>query len=158
MKKEPFELYTFDGFSTGKIAICRQPNSSNDFQKIKAWCADIIVTMTTLDEFEINNFPEKISHCTKTWMHLPVNDFDIPMENLEKEITQLLEILNSNGRILIHCKGGQGRSGMIAMKLLVEQGQDPQNALNIIREHRIYAVETKKQKNWASNRYCKRTN
>ena len=34
MKKEPFELYTFDGFSTGKIAICRQPNSSNDFQKI----------------------------------------------------------------------------------------------------------------------------
>ena len=91
-------------------------------------------------------------------MHLPVNDFDIPMENLEKEITQLLEILNSNGRILIHCKGGQGRSGMIAMKLLVEQGQDPQNALNIIREHRIYAVETKKQKIWASNRYCKRTN
>lgn len=158
MKKEPFELYTFNGFSKGKIAICRQPHSSNDFQKIKAWNADVIVTMTTLNEFGIDNFPKKISNCTKTWMHLPVNDFDIPRENIDKEIIKLLEILNSNGRILIHCMGGQGRSGMFAMKLLVEQGQDPQNALNEIRKHRIYAVETEKQKIWASNRYCKKTN
>ena len=87
-----------------------------------------------------------------------MDDFDIPAENISLIIEELLNLLNSNKRILIHCKGGQGRSGMFAMRLLVEQGLDPNKAIKKIRKIRPYAIETKQQENWASKKYCNKSN
>lgn len=158
MNQQPFKLFSINGYHKGKLTICRQPFSNEEFHKIKAWEADAIVTMTNKEEFEIDDFEKKMSICSVRWIHLPVKDFDTPTENINIIICELLDLLESNKRILIHCKGGQGRSGMIAMRLLVEQGLAPDSALNRIRKVRPLAVETEMQKDWASKRYCNKAN
>ncbi|MDB3875810.1 dual specificity protein phosphatase family protein [Amylibacter sp.] len=158
MTKEPFKIFTYNEYTLGEIGICREPHTIAEFNNVKEWDADVIVTMTQVEEFGIDNFKKKISDCCIRWLHLPVDDFDIPSENISLIIEELLNLLNSNKRILIHCKGGQGRSGMLAMRLLVEQGLDPNKALKKIRKIRPYAIETKQQENWASKKYCNKSN
>ena len=52
--------------------------------------------------------------------------------------------------LLLHCRGGQGRSGMIALRLLVERGEAPDAGLTRLRQARPGAVETAAQLAWAS--------
>jgi protein-tyrosine phosphatase len=57
--------------------------------------------------------------------------------------------LNNNRSILVHCYAGVGRSGMIALRLLVERGANPEDALTQIRKVRPGAVERPAQYEWA---------
>ncbi|MDG0986802.1 MAG: protein-tyrosine phosphatase family protein, partial [Paracoccaceae bacterium] len=52
-------------------------------------------------------------------------------------------------RILVHCRGGCGRTGMIVLRIMVEFGENPDKALQRLRRIRPCAVETKDQENWA---------
>jgi hypothetical protein len=42
---------------------------------------------------------------------------------------RLPERLNAGENILVHCRGGLGRAGMIAARSLVETGVDPEDAM-----------------------------
>ena len=57
--------------------------------------------------------------------------------------------LRGGGRVLIHCMGGCGRSGMAALKLMVACGELPGPALARLRMVRPCAVETEEQLLWA---------
>ena len=48
--------------------------------------------------------------------------------------------------MLVHCRGGLGRAGTVAARLLVEFGEGPDEAMRRVREARSrYAIETKSQ-------------
>jgi predicted protein tyrosine phosphatase len=146
----PFEIYSFDGFSCGQLAICPEPTDQKSFDKIRAWGPDTVVTMITVDEFTNPDLAANIANTTQQWMQAAVADFGAPESDFSDVIAHLLSALEEDGRVLIHCKGGQGRSGMLAMRLLVEQGEKPVTALKRIRDVRPGAVETKEQEIWAS--------
>ena len=150
MTEKPFEVYEFAGFSAGVLAICPEPVEESAFTEISDWNADVIVTMTSVEEFARDDFAAKISQTAAQWMQAMVTDFGVPDSDFSVVIARLLTILNNNGRVLIHCKGGQGRSGMLAMRLLVEQGEPAIDALSRIRKVRANAVETIQQEQWAS--------
>ncbi|MDP7292161.1 MAG: hypothetical protein QF497_08015, partial [Verrucomicrobiota bacterium] len=50
--------------------------------------------------------------------------------------------------IVLHCKGGLGRTGTIAARLLVELGMTPGNAILAVREARPGAIETSAQETY----------
>ncbi len=54
------------------------------------------------------------------------------------------------GRVLVHCMGGCGRSGMALLRLMVESGEPADRALARLRAVRPCAVETPEQLAWAS--------
>jgi len=58
-------------------------------------------------------------------------------------------MLHGGGRVVVHCRGGCGRSGMVALRLMVECGEDRFSALTRLRGVRDCAVETKGQLHWA---------
>lgn len=152
MTVKSFEIYEFAGFSAGVLAICPEPVADEAFGKISDWKPDVVVTMTSVEEFARDDFAAKITKTGPQWMQTAVTDFGIPECDFSVAITRLLESLSNNGRVLIHCKGGQGRSGMLAMRLLVEQGEPAIYALNRIRTIRPNAVETIQQEQWASQK------
>lgn len=81
---------------------------------------------------------------------LRIDDVDIPDATFEKSWetagAQLREELFRGGKILIHCKGGLGRSGMIAARLIVELGAaTPEEAIRRVRVSRLGAIETRAQ-------------
>ncbi len=152
MSSDPFKIHEVPGGRSGRIAICRQPESDADFELVVDWQADIIVTMTIVDEFPNNSFSSDIARCAPLWMQVPVADFGVPDYDFSVILDRLGDILTKDGCVLIHCKGGQGRSGMLAMRLLVDQGEQPRSALQRIRQVRTNAVETVEQEQWASQK------
>jgi hypothetical protein len=150
MTEKPFEIYEFAGFSAGVLAICPEPVEDDAFTKISDWAPDVVVTMTSVEEFARDDFAAKIAGISPQWIQATVADFGVPESDFSAVITRLLACLTEGGRVLIHCKGGQGRSGMLAMRLLVEQGEPSTDALARIRAARPNAVETIQQEQWAS--------
>ncbi len=149
---EPFAIYELDGFGAGKLALCRQPNRAENFDDIANWQPSVVVTHTQEEEFpKIEpSLPMCFLQADYDWLHLPIVDFGVPnTQDWGDALNDLLGTLNAGGRVLAHCKGGQGRSGMLLLRLLVSQGENPEAALARIRKIRPHAVETDEQHNWA---------
>jgi len=153
---EPFALHIVDGHGAGQIAVCRQPGQSGDLvgdlQIINDWTPTHVVTMTTEAEFP-TGLPHAFGAADFEWLHLPIADFGAPHARdaalFRAALTRLGHELAHDKRIVIHCRGGLGRSGMMALRLLIEQGEPPHSALHRLRLARDGAVETKEQYVWA---------
>ena len=87
-------------------------------------------------------------------LHFPIKDLAVDQEkNLWDPIsTNIHQKINDGDKILVHCRGGCGRTGMIVLRIMVEFGEDPDEALERLRKVRPCAVETKAQENWARMR------
>ena len=57
--------------------------------------------------------------------------------------------VRQGGRVLIHCRMGKGRSGMAALRLMIEIGERPTEALQRIRSVHPMAIETHDRMTWA---------
>ena len=86
------------------------------------------------------------------WLHLPIVDVDIPRAPFVAAwVTagpRLHGWLREGRRILLHCKGGLGRTGTIAATLLIEQGTAPAAAILAVRAARDGTIETPAQLAW----------
>ena len=86
------------------------------------------------------------------WLLLPIRDVDVPDSLFEKkwvsEGKKLRALLTEGRNVLVHCRGGLGRSGTIAARLLIERGMEPDKAISLVRKHRPGAIETSKQEDY----------
>jgi ADP-ribosyl-[dinitrogen reductase] hydrolase len=83
------------------------------------------------------------------WFHLPIADVSAPDGSFETAWTeagrQLRSRLRNGFDIVVHCKGGLGRAGTVAARLLSELGMEPADAIQAVREARPGAIETDEQ-------------
>tara|TARA_Y100001970_G_scaffold121155_1_gene150284 strand:+ start:723 stop:1250 length:528 start_codon:yes stop_codon:yes gene_type:complete len=97
-------------------------------------------------------FVRKIYSHNLKWIHMPIVDLKAPDHNfMEKwQITKVLlkNDLIEGKNIILHCMGGKGRSGTIAAILLIEFGTKHKEAIEIVREKRKGAIETKEQEDF----------
>ena len=158
---EAFSIATvpFDG--GGRIGICRLPGLfgalDSDVRAIVAWSPKIVVSMTEqaeMDRCGAGDLRIRLANAAIDWAHLPFRDYcgpDRAGANAWPGLAaRLHEVLDDGGAILLHCRGGLGRSGMIALRILVERGEDVNVALARLRAARPGAVETDAQLVWAS--------
>mgnify|MGYP003345722415 CR=1 FL=1 len=61
-------------------------------------------------------------------------------------------LLRAGANVPVHCKGGLGRAGMMAARLLVELGQPADEAIRAVRRARPGAIETPSFINSFNNR------
>lgn len=144
----------------GTLALASLPGRDGDYRGdldvFHEWQPGIVITMTTREELVAvggENFSWDIQTMGSRWHHLPVPDFGVPEGEIEArwpEVSQSVRhALKGGGRVIVHCKAGCGRSGMVALRLMVESGEDKLEALNRLRGLRDCAVETKEQLSWA---------
>lgn len=145
----------------GTLAIASLPGRGGDYAGDMAAFGEfkpsLVMTMVTEAELGLTgaaSFGIDIQALGSRWFHLPVEDYGYP-----KPATVQLWVtassaaraaLKGGGRVLVHCKGGCGRSGMAALRLMVEMGEDPEQALKRLRAVRPCAVETEEQLGWAA--------
>jgi len=122
-----------------------------------AWEPALVLTMTTGEELAhagAGTIGADLAAAGVVWRHLPVPDFSAPPPETVRrwpEASGLAhEILSNGGKILAHCFGGCGRSGMAVMRLMVEAGEEPVRALARLRQVRPCAVESAAQQGWAA--------
>lgn len=129
----------------------------SDLAAILQWGAGLVLTMTTsmeLDRVGATGFADDLAAAGVLWRHLPIPDFGAPPPEtaaLWPEASERAhEVLSVGGRVLAHCYGGCGRSGMALMRLMIEAGEDADPALERLRDVRPCAVEREAQRAWAA--------
>ncbi len=120
-----------------------------DLQTIKDWGASTLVSLMEGHEFEkfqVTELGTKAEAMGFEWHHLPIKDVAIPDERFEASWVysgrRLRDLLSQGQKIVIHCKGGLGRTGTIAGRLMIELGETADDAINAIRAARPGSIET----------------
>ena len=160
MEQSKFDIYPIN-VGAGQIALSPIPGRFGTYEDnlstILHWAPDLVLTMTTqaeLDRMGATGFGDDLRAVGIVWCHLPIIDFGAPDKDVRAKwgevSAQAAQVLSTGGKILSHCFGGCGRSGMAALRLMVEAGEDPQSALARLRGVRPCAVETEAQLAWAS--------
>lgn len=145
----------------GRIGISALPGGSGDLtgdvNAIADWGASLVVTLVgdaELGPGDQGQLSDLLAARDVAWHHLPVTDFGVPSADVAAEWPEVAasanRILDDDGRVLVHCRGGCGRSGMIALRLMIDRGEAPNEALSRLRDVRSCAVETEAQFLWAS--------
>jgi len=63
-------------------------------------------------------------------------------------IERILVAARAGQTVVIHCRGGLGRSGTVAAACLVALGHQPADAIELVRSARPGAVESTSQERW----------
>lgn len=126
-----------------------------DLQVIRHWGATTVVTLIEDHEFQmlgVQTIAQDVRALGMSWLHLPIVDVSIPDHRFEDvwviEGPKLHKRLDAGERILIHCRGGLGRTGLVAGRILVERGCNPKIAVQRVRAVRPHAIETSAQERY----------
>jgi ADP-ribosylglycohydrolase len=110
------------------------------------------VSLVESDEFRwcgVPGFADAVARSGIDWHHLPIKDVNIPDAMFEARWAYhghvLRERLRNGERVLVHCRGGLGRAGLVSARLLIELGMYPDVAITKVRQARPGAIETDDQ-------------
>lgn len=125
---------------------------ATDLDVIAAWGARLVLTLVEpheLQELQVPHLGRDILARGIEWRHLPIADYSVPTDLFEQQWIvhgqEIRTLLRSGSDVLVHCRGGLGRAGMIAARLLVELGLPPDQAIRDVRRVRKGAIETSAQ-------------
>ena len=124
-----------------------------DLDQVRDYGCSAVLTLVQDHELEMLDV---LDMCTRVeergmaWLHCPIPDFGPPGGAFESAWVdagaQARGILSGGGKLVCHCRGGIGRAGTIASRLLIELGvATPEEALRRVRKARPGAVETWEQ-------------
>ena len=155
---------------TGKLFLTCFPGLNEEkifdqdlFQSILSTFSELgcstIVSLIEDKEFDEicgkENFLDQIRKYDYQWHHLPIVDFKVPDKEFFRNWGQVclslkLELQRGNS-IVLHCKGGIGRSGTVAAMLLIEYGEENSVAIQHVRQKRQGAIENQLQEDFVLN-------
>lgn len=146
----------------GQLGLCPAPGRYGDYAAdlaaVLAWEPAVCLTMTAASELErigAGALGADLAAAGVEWRHLPIRDFGAPAGDTAADWPAASEAaraaLKRGDRVLTHCFGGCGRSGMAVLRLLVELGEPADQALARLRAVRPCAVETEAQRTWAAS-------
>ena len=129
-----------------------------DVAAIATWHPSAVLTLLEAHEFLRLGVPE-LARALKAagleWHHLPITDMGTPGPDFVRAWARarqrVLGFLGGGERVLVHCAGGLGRSGMLAAMLLAELGVSPTDAIRRVRAARPGAIETEAQAAFVAN-------
>lgn len=123
-----------------------------DLATIRAWGATVVVTLIDDNELLSLAVPAlgaAVERLGMHWWHLPIRDVDVPDQRFAAAwplaSADIHVRLDRGERVLIHCRGGLGRTGLVAGVVLVERGAQPAQAIAQVRTARPGAIETRAQ-------------
>lgn len=80
------------------------------------------------------------------YLHLPTIDDDAPsIEHFDRGVDFIREVINTGGKVYIHCGAGVGRAPSMAAAYLMAEGDSLENALDKIKRVRPFITITPPQ-------------
>jgi protein-tyrosine phosphatase len=126
-----------------------------DLDRLKhEYQVEILLTLLETCEFEklrIPNFRDRVqAHQIESW-HFPIADFGTPthMDELIELVDRILQTLQAGKTLVIHCKAGLGRTGLVTAACLIAIGYTPNDAFAHVRQARPGSLETPEQEAYA---------
>jgi protein-tyrosine phosphatase len=154
----PKEIYWLDGSWPGKLAVGPRPRGGDWLKDdIAAWKrtdVDAVLSLLTPEEerdLDLRDEAGEVRAQGMDFTSFPIPDRQIPRS--EAKWAEALEgvdrMLSTGKNVLVHCRQGIGRSGLVATCLLVKKGMSPGAAVESVSAARGMPVpETEGQRDW----------
>jgi protein-tyrosine phosphatase len=114
------------------LYISGHPDHSNDFLSRGI---DAVVDL----EGEVDtSLPQGEGQSSTTlYLYWPIEDGDMPDASTVRSIASLMaRLIAEENKVLVHCRSGHNRSGLICARTLIEQGMSPRDAIDAVRAKR----------------------
>jgi len=150
MDSHPFDILPLD--QGGSLIFTPCPGTKGiDLQtsiaQLKRAGAEAVITLMTDEEMadlEVDILPVVCQQHGLQWFHLPIEDDEAPaaeyQQKWDSQKQQIHNILDQNGTLAIHCRGGSGRTGLMAAILLLERGIEFDQAVSMVKGLRPKAL------------------
>lgn len=155
----PYDLLSIPGIK-GKLIFTPCPGTKNSsladsLATLKQAGASAVISLMPASELAANGAEDIGKQCQvqdMAWFHLPVADEQVPLEDFgqgwKASKQSILERLNAGQDIAIHCKGGSGRTGLIAARIMIEAGIPRADAIALVQALRPKAIQHPAHINW----------
>ena len=142
----------------GQLAIMPRPRGGpwlyEEIQSWKAAGADVVVSLLKAGEARALDLSAEEETCHDlgiSFFSHPIEDRSVPAS--QKSAFDFSEkmgrLINKGSNVVIHCRQGVGRAGLMAACILIESGLDLETALHRIKTARgVHVPETAEQKRW----------
>jgi protein-tyrosine phosphatase len=152
------KLYWVEGPWLGKLALAARPRGGDWLvEEIAEWrragVNSVFSLLETAEEAELELALESatVESLGMRFLSFPIPDRQVPAS--ENRLTGALEDLDAELRVgrnvVVHCRQGIGRTGLVAACLLVTKGNDPRTAIQRLSAARGVPIpETDEQRRW----------
>lgn len=152
------KLYWVEGPWPGRLALAPRPRGEDWIDDdISSWhragINTVVSLLTSSEERDLKLTRE--SEAAKSqgmgFISFPIEDRKTPTseQNVAKLVEKMDEKLSEGQNLVVHCRQGVGRSGLIAACLLITRGWSPQGATQELSEVRGVPIpETTEQRDW----------
>ena len=152
------ELYWLAGPWRGRLALAARPRGGDWLRdEIASWKRAGLNTVLSLltpeeeRELDLRDEAREVKAQGLEFTSFPIPDRQVPKS--EAELAQVLEkvagALSAGKDVVVHCRQGIGRSGLVAACLLVRSGMSPGAAVeNVSMARGVPVPETAQQRDW----------
>tara|TARA_B110000003_G_C16477751_1_gene468306 strand:- start:26 stop:502 length:477 start_codon:yes stop_codon:yes gene_type:complete len=145
----------------GRIATAAAPNADRMLEEIidmREEKVEFVLSLLQVNEAtEIGLIDEELSLGAAGigFRQIAIADFGIPENSLEIDsvIADMAKYLETGGSLVVHCRGGIGRSSIVVSAILTHLGVKSSDSMRHIEEARGLRVpETSSQREWVMHR------
>lgn len=152
MQQHPYSVLTSEQVK-GQLIFTPCPGTKDTsvaeaLDTLKGAGASALLTLMPTEELtqnEVENLPGQCQQRDIEWFHLPVEDDQAPGDRFQAawdvNRERIKQLLTEGKNIAIHCKGGSGRTGLIAAQLLIECGVPLREAISDVQALRPRAIQ-----------------
>jgi len=126
-----------------------------DLDFIKSWGASAVVSLMADEELtslHVGALGTEVEARDMDWFQLPITDGTMPDETFERRWVyaglRLRTLLREGKRILVHCRSGLGRTGLISARLLIELGMSVEESIAAVNQARPGSLGSTVQKQY----------
>jgi protein-tyrosine phosphatase len=141
----------------GRLGIMARPRGGDslrdEMRELSTQGVELLVSTLTdweNEELDLEGQGSCCDSCAIEFWRFPIHDRSISTLQEGAEFLQRLKTkLAQNKAVVIHCRMGIGRSGMLSAAMLVLEGEDPLNAWDRVSHARETRVpDTEEQRQW----------
>ncbi len=147
--------YVIEFPASGRLAVMPRPTGGDGLarhlQRLRGKGVDTLICALPPVERDLLGLgaePEAARSAGLSFVEFPIADFSVPdVEALRSLATEIAKDIRKGYFVVIHCRGGIGRSGVVAGATLIALGAGADEAMRLVSEARgVPAPETEEQR------------